>query len=70
MKPIIWNFDHALTLYPTPDTIILGDIAAQNVKSYMGVTCFNPGSFASDDTFIAYRPATREVEMSAIGCED
>ncbi len=32
----------------------------------MGVTCFNPGSFANDGTFIAYRPATREAEMSSV----
>jgi len=32
----------------------------------MGVTCFNPGSFANDGTFVAYRPATREAEMSSV----
>lgn len=46
--------------------IVLCDRAEQKVFSYMGVTCFNPGSFANDSTFIAYRPATKEVEVSAV----
>lgn len=65
-QPINWNYDHSLSLYPTPDTIILADRAVQNVITYMGVTCSNPGSFANDGTFIAYRPATREMEVSAV----
>ena len=65
-QPINWNYDHALSLYPTPDIIILGDRAAQNVITYQGVTCSNPGSFANDGTFIAYRPAAREVEVCAV----
>ncbi|CAK9863769.1 unnamed protein product [Sphagnum jensenii] len=65
-QPIIWNYDHALSLYPIPHTIILGDRAEQKVFHYMGVTCFNPGSFANDGTFVAYRPATREAEMSSV----
>ncbi|CAO2832352.1 unnamed protein product [Amaranthus hypochondriacus] len=66
IQPISWNHDHCLHLYPTPHTIILGDRSEQKVFKYGGVTCFNPGSFASEHTFAAYRPCNHEVELSAI----
>ncbi|KAL3512460.1 hypothetical protein ACH5RR_025177 [Cinchona calisaya] len=65
-QPIIWNYDHSLHLYPTPHTIVLGDRSEQKAFKYTGITCFNPGSFSNDNTFIAYRPCTREVELSAL----
>ncbi|KAK4804583.1 hypothetical protein SAY86_004400 [Trapa natans] len=66
VQPIIWNYDHSLHLYPTPDTIVLGDKSEQKAFTYAGITCFNPGSFSTDGTFVAYRPCTREVELSAV----
>lgn len=44
--------------------IVLGDKSEQKAFKYTGITCFNPGSFSSDGTFIAYRPCTQEVELS------
>nr|XP_027121894.1 DNA polymerase epsilon subunit B-like [Coffea arabica] len=66
VQPIIWNYDHSLHLYPTPHTIVLGDRSEQKAFKYTGITCFNPGSFSNDNTFVAYRPCTREVELSAL----
>nr|GMD37465.1 DNA polymerase epsilon subunit B [Ipomoea batatas] len=66
VQPIIWNYDHSLHLYPTPHTIVLGDKSEQKAFKYTGITCFNPGSFSSDGTFVAYRPCNREVELSAL----
>lgn len=66
VQPIIWNYDHCLHLYPTPNTIVLGDKSEQKAFKYMGTTCFNPGSFSNDSTFVAYRPCTREVELSTL----
>ncbi|KAG8087436.1 hypothetical protein GUJ93_ZPchr0010g8049 [Zizania palustris] len=66
VQPIIWNYDHCLRLYPTPHTIVLGDKSEQKAFKYTGITCFNPGSFANDSTFAAYRPCTKEVELSAL----
>ncbi|KAI6694285.1 hypothetical protein NL676_021995 [Syzygium grande] len=66
VQPVIWNYDHSLHLYPTPHTIVLGDKSEQKAFSYTGITCFNPGSFSNDGTFVAYRPCTREVELSAL----
>ncbi|KAI7982546.1 DNA polymerase epsilon subunit B [Camellia lanceoleosa] len=66
VQPIIWNYDHCLHLYPIPHTIVLGDKSEQKAFNYTGITCFNPGSFSNDSTFVAYRPCTREVELSAL----
>ncbi|OVA10974.1 DNA polymerase alpha/epsilon [Macleaya cordata] len=66
VQPIIWNYDHCLHLYPTPDTIVLGDKSEQKAFNYTGITCFNAGSFSNDSTFAAYRPCTKEVELSAL----
>lgn len=46
--------------------IVLGDNSEQKAFKYTGITCFNPGSFSSDSTFVAYRPCTQEVEFSAL----
>ncbi|KAK8490390.1 hypothetical protein V6N13_076406 [Hibiscus sabdariffa] len=66
VQPIIWNYDHCLHLYPTPHTIVLGDKSEQKAFKYTGITCFNPGSFSDDSTFVAYRPCSQEVEFSAL----
>ncbi|KAJ4869580.1 DNA polymerase epsilon subunit B2 [Raphanus sativus] len=66
VQPIIWNYDHSLRLYPSPDTIVLGDLSKQKVVEVGGTTCFNPGSFSIDSTFVAYRPSTQEVKLSKL----
>eukprot|EP00897_Mesotaenium_endlicherianum_P003690 jgi/Mesen1/3349/ME000191S02482 len=67
-QPIFWEYDHALRLYPVPDVVIFADRAEQNRFVFEGVTCFNPGPFTTDSTFVAYRPATREV-LGEISCK-
>ncbi|KAJ4960388.1 hypothetical protein NE237_020298 [Protea cynaroides] len=66
VQPIIWNYDHCLQLYPAPHTIVIGDSSGQKAFKYTGITCFSPGSFSNDSTFVAYRPCTQEVELSAL----
>ncbi|CAN1266691.1 DNA polymerase epsilon subunit B [Linum perenne] len=66
VQPVIWNYDHSLHLYPSPHTIVLGDNSSQKEFKYTDITCFNPGSFSNDSTFVAYRPCTQEVELSAL----
>ncbi|PRQ15823.1 putative DNA-directed DNA polymerase [Rosa chinensis] len=70
VQPIIWNYDHSLYLYPTPHTIVLGDRSEQKAFKYTGITCFNPGSFSREGTFVAYYPCTQEVELSALEDSD
>ncbi|CAH8383894.1 unnamed protein product [Eruca vesicaria subsp. sativa] len=67
VQPIIWNYDYSLRLYPTPPhTIVLGDMSEQKTFKVGGTTCFNPGSFSTDSTFVAYRPSTQEVKLKKI----
>lgn len=70
VQPLIWNYDHSLYLYPTPHTIVLGDRSEQKAFKYTGITCFNPGSFSREGTFVAYYPCTQEVELSALEDSD
>ncbi|KAI3776398.1 hypothetical protein L1987_46179 [Smallanthus sonchifolius] len=46
--------------------IVLGDKSEQKAFKYTGITCFNPGSFSNDFTFVVYRPCNQEVELSAL----
>ncbi|KAG6543897.1 hypothetical protein Mapa_014737 [Marchantia paleacea] len=65
-QPISWPLDHVLRLYPLPHTVVLADRLIQKVFNYTGVTSFSPGSFSHDGAFIAYRPGTKEAEISSI----
>ncbi|XP_063900914.1 DNA polymerase epsilon subunit 2-like isoform X2 [Zophobas morio] len=66
-SPIYWWFDHALRLYPLPDTLILGDQYAHFTVEYEGVSCFNPGSFLSSGFhFMVYWLAARKPELSRV----
>jgi DNA polymerase epsilon subunit 2 len=51
-KPIAWNVDHTLRLFPLPHTLILADRCKGYTWTYMGCRCVNPGSFASENRFI------------------
>lgn len=65
-QPIFWEFDHALHLYPAPDVVVLADVAKQDSFVFEETTCINPGSFSREATFVAYRPASRVVELSGL----
>lgn len=55
--PIYWNYDHALSLYPLPDSLILGSSdAAAFHEIYGGVDVIHPGSFAKQGEFARYVP--------------
>jgi len=55
-KPVYWNHDQALALFPLPDTLILGDQYNSFHLSFDNMVCFNPGSFALDSHFYNYEP--------------
>ncbi|KAK9204817.1 hypothetical protein WN943_015081 [Citrus x changshan-huyou] len=63
---LVATITHQSHLCPLPLTIVLADKSEQKAFKYTGITCFNPGSFSSDSTFVAYRPCTQEVEFSAL----
>jgi DNA polymerase epsilon subunit 2 len=63
---VYWQYDHALWLHPAPDVLVLADRQAQYTHSYEGTLAFNPGAFASDLSWMVYRPATKEAEASCL----
>ena len=65
--PVYWEHDHALRLYPAPHCVVLGDRTEQQaLAKFEDTELVNPGCFADDGSFAVYRPATREVEFSAV----
>ncbi|GAB5037072.1 dna-directed dna polymerase epsilon 2 [Nannochloropsis oceanica] len=65
-RPIAWEYDNALRLYPLPDLLILGDHSMNTSIEYAGCQVVSPGCFPVDDSFAAYYPATRTVEASML----
>jgi DNA polymerase epsilon subunit 2 len=55
-KPIYWQVDHAMRLYPLPDALILGDRVDQFFENYAECDVVNPGPFSKDFAFVVYRP--------------
>lgn len=65
--PVYWSQYGALSLYPLPDVVILGD--QLNAFSIHNTDCLfiNPGSFVKQDFgFKVYIPSSRQVEDSQI----
>ncbi|EFA76354.1 putative DNA polymerase epsilon subunit B [Heterostelium album PN500] len=60
IRPIYWNFDHALSLYPLPNVLVLSDKYNQYQHDYQNTNCFNPSSFSTDFSFSNYYPAKKE----------
>ena len=58
VKPIYWDYDHALRLSPTPDTLIIAEDRDPFVSTYNGCLVVNPGSLSSGGNFAVYTPVT------------
>ncbi len=65
-RPVYWCYDSALRLFPLPHIIVLADHYDQFQMSHAGCGVFNPGSFASDFSFVVYRPSTWHTEFSRV----
>jgi len=65
-RPLYWGYDHAMSLHPLPDLLVLADKADQYQWKYEDCSVFNPGTFPADFSFVVYRPATLETEFSRI----
>jgi len=65
-RPVYWNYDHALRLYPLPHVVFLGDTVDQFDYNWDGCLCVNPSSFAHDYSFVVYQPASMKVEFSRV----
>jgi DNA polymerase epsilon subunit 2 len=61
--PIYWNYDHALSLYPLPDVLVLaqGSNCKPFYEIYGGVQVVHPGSLGNNDYATV---ADNEVELN------
>lgn len=69
VRPTIWNYDHALRLFPTPHVLAIADRVECYVCKYGGALGVNPGSFATDFSFTVYLPAERRAQQCSIDSE-
>ena len=61
--PIYWNYDHAMSLYPLPDTLVLGSSDSSAFHEIYGsVDVIHPGSFAKHGDFARYLPSQEVVQ--------
>jgi len=65
-KPIYWEHDQALYLYPLPDALILGDQYNYFATTFDGMHFFNPGTFSNNFHFYDYEPFLGNVTESEI----
>lgn len=67
VRPTVWEWDHALRLYPMPTTLILADKHERYDLTYEGCHVFNPGGFVGNQfEWSVYYPATGRSELSAL----
>ncbi|CRK99430.1 CLUMA_CG012639, isoform A [Clunio marinus] len=67
VMPTYWDFDPALSLYPLPDLIVMGDKTTDFQKIHSDCIIINTGSFPrSKFSFKLYMPGTRTIEDSQI----
>lgn len=69
--PTYWDFDDALSLYPLPDLLVVGDNSTDFQKTHAECTVVNTGSFPrSKFSFKLYIPGTKTIEDSQIPDDD
>lgn len=65
--PTYWDFDAALSLYPLPDLVVIGDNSTDFQRTHGECLIVNTGSFPrSKYSFKLYTPSSRTVEDSQI----
>jgi len=65
LSPVYWTYDHALSLYPNPDLVVVADTYDPYEEKEAGneTTLLNPGSFTKTGfSFKVYYPSTGAVE--------
>lgn len=74
IRPTLWEYDHALRLYPMPTAVVLADKYERYELTYEGCHVFNPGRFVSAGSggefeWSVYYPATGRSERSALSLD-
>lgn len=69
--PTYWDFDSALSLYPLPDLIVVGDGSTDFQTKHHDCSVINTGSFPrSKFSFKVYLPSNKTIEDSQIPDSD
>ncbi|KAJ3414875.1 DNA polymerase epsilon subunit 2 [Chytridiales sp. JEL 0842] len=66
VKPVLWDHDHALRIYPLPHLLILADKYDNYSVDYEGCRTVNPGSFGNQSTFVTYQPSDGSVDLCSV----
>lgn len=69
IRPVVWDLDHALTLYPIPSTLIVCDSTAPLIDmTYNGCKVINTGTFLAGDKarYLWFNPSTKVVNRSEV----
>jgi DNA polymerase epsilon subunit 2 len=72
-QPTLWEYDHALRLYPMPTALILADKYERYELTYEGCHVFNPGRFVGgggEFEWGMFYPSTGRSERSALSLDD
>uniref|UniRef100_A0A7S3EJ80 DNA polymerase epsilon subunit n=1 Tax=Rhodosorus marinus TaxID=101924 RepID=A0A7S3EJ80_9RHOD len=64
-RPVLWEHDHALWLFPTPDVLVLACNQSPFVWSYNNCQAANPSRFGENCTFTVYLPSSKIVQHSS-----
>jgi DNA polymerase epsilon subunit 2 len=63
VTPIYWMHDHALRLFPLPDVVVACDSSESWETEYLQAAFLNSGSFSKNQTFLMYRPNSRQHQF-------
>jgi DNA polymerase epsilon subunit 2 len=67
IQPVQWNMAHALSLYPVPDMLCVGDKAAASANLHAGCQFTNPGEFfRSGLVYIQYYPSSNRTDFNKL----
>ena len=72
-RPILWDHDASLRLYPCPDLLVLCDQHEMFTRVVDECQVANPGPFHTDFSFMCYYPArwrSDDAEVQAAACEN
>jgi len=65
--PVYWNYSHALSLYPAPHLVVLGDSGDDQYQwEYEDSRVVCPGGFTTRGSFIVYSPWNKDVDFSMV----
>ncbi|BEI83060.1 hypothetical protein CcaverHIS002_0309280 [Cutaneotrichosporon cavernicola] len=74
IRPTLWEYDHALRLYPMPTTVVLADKYERYELTYEGCHVLNPGRFVcagsgGEFEWSVYYPHLKRSERSALSLD-